>query len=198
VTKIKVIGLTGGIACGKSSVAAILRKLGISVIDADQIAHQVIAVGTQAYIEIVAEFGSHIVAADGRINRQALGKIVFNDQIARAKLESITHPVIINKIKELIRCYAAENHKLVIVETPLLFETGLENLFDDIWVVSADPGLQLERLMKLRNLNRAEAEQRLTTQLPLRDKEGKADIIIYNNREFSDLESEVIRLVERL
>ncbi len=196
---IKVIGLTGGIACGKSTVAAILHNMGIITIDADQIAHQEMEMetGTQVYTEIVREFGSQILTVEGRINRRELGKIVFTNPNAKIKLENITHPVIIDIIKTLIRRYTMENIRLVVVEIPLLVESAA-NLFDVIWVVSADPKLQLERLIKYRNLSRTEAESRLANQFMIPDKEGKTAIIIYNNKGFDDLKLEVIRLVKML
>lgn len=192
----KLIGLTGGIACGKSTVGAILRKLGVKVIDADEIAHQIYQPGTPVHSEIVMEFGPDILAADGQINRQKLGEIIFGDETARSRLEAITHPGIIQKINELIGIAKSENHSLVVVEVPLLFEAGLESKFDYIWVVSSQRELQLSRLMKRNRLSHEEAAARLAAQLPLEYKEGKADMIIYNNNELSDLEEEIKRHIE--
>lgn len=192
----KVIGLTGGIACGKSSVGDILRKLGVKVIDADEIAHQIYQPGTPVHSKIVTEFGPDILDADGRINRQKLGKIVFQNQAARLRLEAITHPVIIQEIDNLVNTARSENYPILVVEVPLLFEAGLERQFDYIWVVSARPDVQLERLMKRNRLSREEATARLAVQLSLDYKEGKADVIVYNNNDLSDLEEEIKRLLE--
>jgi dephospho-CoA kinase len=192
----KVIGLTGGIACGKSSVGDILRKLGVKVIDADEIAHQIYRPGTPSHAELVKVFGPDILDADGRINRQRLGKIAFQNQEARSRLEQITHPAIIQRIDDLINAAKIENHPLLVVEVPLLFEAGLEEHFDCIWVVSARPDIQLKRLMKRNDLTPEEAAARLSAQLPLDFKEGRADVIIYNNNELIHLEEEIKRLLE--
>lgn len=192
----KVIGLTGGIACGKSSVGTILRKLGVKVIDADEIAHRIYLPGMSGYVEIVKEFGPDIVDAEGQINRKRLGEMVFQSPEARAKLEGITHPVIIQEINDLIDAAKSENCPLLVVEVPLLFEVGLEHQFDYIWVVSAHPDVQLKRLMKRNHLTEGEAAARLSAQLPLSDKEGKADVIVYNNSELYHLEDEIKRLLE--
>lgn len=192
----KVIGLTGGIACGKSTVAAILRKLGVKLIDADEIAHRIYLPGTPSYTEIVREFGPDILDADGPINRKRLGEIVFQSQTARSKLEGITHPVIVQEINDLINAAKFENCPLLVVEVPLLFEAGLDGQFDYIWVVSAHPDIQLKRLIKRNHLTLEEAAARLSAQLPLSDKEGKADVIIYNNSEINHLEDEIKQLLE--
>lgn len=192
----KLIGLTGGIACGKSSVAAILKSLGVMVIDVDEITHQIYQPETPCYSKIIDEFGPHILETDGRINRQKLGEIIFNSTPDRLKLERITHPEIIHKMNDLIRLAGLENLELLVVEVPLLFEAGLEGQFDEIWVVSAGPDQQLERLMNRNNLTREEAVARLSAQLPLRDKEGKADVVIDNNHEFDNLVEKVKYILE--
>lgn len=192
----KVIGLTGGIACGKSSVGAILRKLGVKVIDADEIAHRIYLPGTSGFTEVIREFGSDILDTDGQINRKRLGEIVFQSPKARAKLEEITHPAIIQEVNDLIRAAKSENCPLLVVEVPLLFEAGLEEMFDYIWVVSARPDVQLKRLMQRNHLTPEQATARLSAQLPLSKKEGKADVIVYNNNELYHLEDEIKRLLE--
>lgn len=195
---IKVVGLTGGIACGKSSVADILRKFEVPIIDADEIAHQIMEPGNQAYSLIVQEFGPKILNGDGTINRQVLGDRVFGDSNARQKLELLTHPIIIRRIKELIADFALTNTKLLVVEVPLLFETGMEKFFDAIWVVSTKPDFQLKRLMQRNGLSKEQAVQRLANQLPLSYKESKADKIIFNNSEFKDLTKEVQHIIETI
>jgi dephospho-CoA kinase len=192
----KVIGLTGGIASGKSSVGAILRKLGVRVVDADQIAHRVYLPETPGYTRVVQEFGAGILDSDGHIDRKRLGEIVFQNPEARVKLEKITHPVIMNEINRLIAAAKAENCPIVVVEVPLLFEAGLEGQFDYIWVVSAHHDIQLKRLMERNRLTFEEASARLSAQLPLHVKEGKADVIVYNNRGLYHLEEEIKRLLD--
>jgi dephospho-CoA kinase len=192
----KVIGLTGGIACGKSSAGVILRKLGVKVIDADEIAHRIYLPGTSGFAKVIGEFGPDILDTNGQINRKRLGEIVFQSPEARFKLEGITHPIIIQEVNALIDAAKTENCPLLVVEVPLLFEAGLEEMFDYIWVISAHPDVQLKRLMKRNHLTPEEAAARLAAQLPLSDKEGKADVIVYNNSELYHLEDEIKRLLE--
>lgn len=192
----KVIGLTGGIASGKSSVGAILRKSGVKVIDADEIAHRVYLPGTPGHREVLREFGPDILNRAGQIDRKRLGQIVFQSPEALKKLENITHPAIIREIDKAIDAAKSENCPLLVVEVPLLFEAGLENRFDSIWVVSSHPDIQRERLMKRNQLTVEEAAARIAAQLPLSYKEGKADVVIYNNNELIHLEDEIKRLLQ--
>jgi len=192
----KVIGLTGGIASGKSSVGSILQKFGVRVIGADQVAHQIYQPGTPGYAKVMQEFGPQILDAGGKINRSRLGEIVFGSAEARLKLEAITHPLIMQKINDLIDSARLQNLKIIVVEVPLLFEASLENQFDEIWVVSSTPESQLERLISRNQLTREQAIARLSAQLPICEKEAKAHVVIRNNGNFGDLEEEVKRLLE--
>jgi dephospho-CoA kinase len=167
----KLAGLTGGIATGKSTCARFFRKLGVSVIDTDKVAHAVIKKGKPAYKKIVALFGSGILKRSGEIDRTLVADIVFRTQIFRRKLEKIVHPEIWKEVKKSVFTKKGE---FIIVEVPLLFETGWEKKFDDVVVVCCSKKVQLKRCPKRFRL-------RLNAQMPLSLKVKKADYIIDNS-----------------
>ncbi len=192
------IGLTGGIATGKSTVSKLLREQGIPVLSADELAHQAIAPGADGFHQVVSHFGARVLNPAGAIDRKVLGEIVFDDPESRRSLEQIIHPRVIAAIEVKQQVAAATGVNIFVVEVPLLFEVGLTGLFDRIWVVSMKPELQKQRLMERSQLTAAEAEQRIAAQLPLSVKEGKADLVIYNNKGFSELQREVIEALKTL
>jgi dephospho-CoA kinase len=196
VTDLKTIGLTGGIACGKSCVTKILTKHGIKVISADELARQAIEPDTTAYVEVLKEFGNNIIRKDGQIDRQKLGEIVFEDHQARKQLENIIHPVVITEIKDQIKLWEKNGLNLLVVEVPLIFEVGITDLFDQVWVVSASLEKQLQRIQTRDQLTIEDAKRRISAQLPLASKEAKADVVIYNNKGLSDLEEQVQLLIK--
>jgi len=178
----RVIGLTGGIASGKSTVSYILKSLGAIVIDADKVARKVVEPGQPAWQDIVKEFGEEVLNEDMTINREALGKLVFNDQSSLAKLNSITHPRVIEYFEQELTRLAEESPEAVVVlDVPLLFESGMHRLADEIWVVWADEAVQLERLMEREGFTCEEAWQRIRAQMPLEEKARRADRVINNS-----------------
>lgn len=178
----KIIGLTGNIASGKTEVAKIFKELGAKIIDADKIAREVVEPGEPAWQEIVEEFGRNILNSDGSINRKKLGEIIFNDDRRREQLNRITHPRIMTKIKETIDNYKKENVKLVIIEAALIVERGgLLNVIDELIVVSADTETQIERIMTRDGLHRDEALSRMKSQMPISEKTKHAAYIIDNS-----------------
>lgn len=193
-----VIGLTGGMGTGKSTVAQILQGLGLVVIDADQIGHQLLLPGTAVYEEVKRAFGPGILGPDGQIDRQALGKIVFADPAKRRRLNALTHPAIIARIKAEVQALKAEG-KDVVVEVPLLYEAGLEAKeetgFDEIWVVAASPAVQLTRVQARDGLGAAAAEQRIQAQMPLSAKIARADVVVYNDGTVMELKEKVEKLL---
>jgi dephospho-CoA kinase len=193
-----VIGLTGGIATGKSSVAKILHRQGVAVISSDELAHQAIAPGGPAYAQTTAEFGPEVLSSDGKINRRLLGEKVFKDRAARERLEEIIHPIVIKEIQKQLKRYSESGAQIVVVEAPLLFEVGLTELFDYIWVVSASYERQLQRLMKRDRLTEIEAKQRIAAQMSLAEKEKRADAVIINNNGLDSLEGQVSTLIRTL
>lgn len=175
------IGLTGGIASGKSTVAAKLAELGAPVIDADVIAREVVEAGQPALADIAACFGEDMLLADGTLDRQRLAAVIFADGQARKKLEAILHPAIRAAISQRIAAYETCGTKVVVLDIPLLFETGWQDAVDAVWVVFVEPKLQLTRLQKRNQLSLAEAEQRLAAQMPLCDKVKLADVVLDNS-----------------
>ncbi len=189
-----IIGLTGGIATGKSSVAAILKKMGIVVIDADQVAREIVEPGKPAWREIIGHFGTCILNEDQTIDRGALGKIIFQDANARKALNEITHPKIRAEIFQQLDEALLVND-LVVLEIPLLIESGSVYPVDEIWVVYTEPETQKSRLMQRNKLTAEEAENRILAQMSMEEKIKKAHRVINNSGTLKDLEEEVRRLV---
>ena len=192
------VGLTGGIATGKSTVAKVLRQKGIAVISSDELAHQAIEPGGPAYERVIAGFGSAVLSPDGKINRRLLGEMVFKDQAARKRLEGIIHPVVIKVIRQELECYSKDGVQMVVVEVPLLFEVGLEDLFDYVWVVSASYEHQLQRVLERDRLTEVEARERIAAQMSLEEKEKRADAVIKNDNALDSLEKQVSTLLRTL
>lgn len=176
----RIIGLTGGIASGKSSVARIMEKLGGVIIDADHLAREAVAPGEQAYTSILAEFGEGILNPDGSINRQALGKIVFSDPLARRRLERITHPAIALLAERKLAALRERGTRIVVYMAPLLIEAGATSRVDEVWVVYADKETQVARLMQRDGINRDEALLRLAAQMPMEEKRKLGKVVIDN------------------
>jgi len=192
-----VIGLTGGIASGKSTVSTILKSMGLALIDADIIAREVVNVGAEAYHQIVETFGIEVLLPDQTIDRKKLGSIIFNDEEKRVLLNQIVHPAVRKKmIKEKER-YLSNGEKTVILDIPLLFESKLTKLVDRTLLVYVNSEVQLERLMKRDNLSQEDALARISSQMPLHEKINLADAIIDNNGTFEELEAQIHQLLTK-
>lgn len=176
----RVFGLTGGIASGKSVVARIFRENGVPVVDADEVAREVVEKGTPGLAKIVEEFGERVLASDGTLDRKALGAIVFEDANKRALLNGILHPAIAAKSAEHF-ARLSESNPLVCYDAALIVERGLADMFRPLVVVAAPPALQRERLQARDGLTEAEAEARLASQAPVEAKIAAADIVIHND-----------------
>ncbi|MFQ5788810.1 MAG: dephospho-CoA kinase, partial [Thermodesulfobacteriota bacterium] len=195
----KIIGLTGNIASGKTEVANIFKDLGAKVIDADQIAREIVKPGEVAWLEITDEFGREILNSDGTINRQKLGEIVFNDKLKREKLNRITHPTIIATIKERIETYEEERVKVVIIEAALIVEKGgLKDLIDDLIVVTADRETQIKRIISRDGLKREEALSRIKSQMPATQKIQHATHVIDNSGTLAKTKNQVEQLWKKI
>ena len=183
-----VIGLTGNIATGKSSVSRMLKSLGACVHDADKIAHEVMRAGTNVFRGVVERFGSGVVGLGGEIDRQALGAIVFRDAEAMVELERLVHPAVVAEVlARLERCQAAVG----VVEAIKLLEAGMRSYVDAVWVVSCPREQQIDRLMRDRGLPQAEAELRVDAQPPQRAKIAQADVVLRNSSTLKDLRAQV-------
>jgi dephospho-CoA kinase len=190
----RVIGLTGGIASGKSTVAVLLEREGAAVVDADRLAREVVEPGEEALAAIVAEFGDKVLNSDGTLNRAALGEIVFANAVARRKLEAITHPAIRKRAKERLDRLEEAGTPVAFYMAPLIFEAGLAPRFDEIWVVYVSPEIQLERLMARDGLNREAALARIRSQIPMDEKRALGTVVIDNSGTRENLEAEVRRV----
>ena len=194
----KIIGITGGIATGKSTVSNMIRKMGYKVIDADIIAREVVQKGKPAYEEIVKCFGDTIIDEFGNINRKKLGNIIFIDEKKREKLNSITHPYIMEAIKQSIDDNMGE--KIIFLDIPLLIE-ALDNLkdyniyLDEIWLVYIDEESQIQRLMERDNISRREALNKIKAQMPMELKKKYATEVLDNRGSIADLEAQVKNLI---
>ena len=190
----RIIGLTGGIASGKSSVAVLLERLGAAVVDADRLAREVVEPGEPALSAIVAAFGRSVLKSDGTLNRAALGEIVFADPAARRKLEGITHPAIRLRAKERLDRLRDAGVQTAFYMAPLLFEAGTASGFEEIWVVYLDRETQLERLMARDGLSRQAALARIASQMPMEEKKLLGKVVIDNGGSREELEALVKRL----
>jgi len=176
-----IIGLTGGIASGKSTVSAILENLGAYIVDADAIARTVVMPNEPAWRDIVAHFGEDILFADGGINRVALGEKIFKDKEQRQCLENITHPYIKAQVEKRIAQAALSGVNVVVLDVPLLFEVGWQKNVDAIWVVYVREEVQVSRLIARNHLTIEQAQERIASQMSLGEKVKRADVLIDNN-----------------
>lgn len=179
--RIKIIGLTGGIATGKSTVGRFFTERGIPVIDADQLAREAVLPGAPALERIIELFGQEVVAHDGQLDRKRLGTLIFSDPGKRSQLEDILHPEIRKLADERIAQAAEAGHQRLIYMAPLLIEAGATDRVDAVWVVTARPEIQLERLMQRDGLNREQAERIIDSQMPLSEKERCGNVVIDNS-----------------
>lgn len=190
------IGLTGNIATGKSTVLAYLAERGAAVLDADKLAHRAMAPDGPAYTKVIDVFGQSIVLADGTINRQALGAIVFADPEKLVRLEAIIHPAVFDLAQQMIAQVTAP---VLVIEAIKLLESGrLLQLCDEVWVVVADEDVQLHRLMRARNMSEEEARRRMAAQSPQIEKIKRATHIINNSGDLDDLNRQLEAHWERL
>lgn len=189
----RVIGLTGGIACGKSTVAGILRELGARVVDADEVAREVLAPGSPVLARVAERFGREVLHEDGSLDRRHLAGIVFRDRQALADLNAITHPPIIEVIRRRIEEARGEGVRVLVIDAPLLLEAGMEGMVDEVWVVTCTRDQQIERLCRRTGLSPREAEARMRAQMPLEEKVRRADRVIPNQGSLAELRAEVER-----
>lgn len=188
-----ILGLTGGIASGKSTVSAYLAQNGALIIDADLIARQVVAKKSSGLKQIVAKFGGEILTASGELDRKKLGKLVFSNKELLKNLTDITGPLIRAEILREIEAAKKAQVKLVVLDIPLLFETGYQTLCDKVMVVTIPSKSQLERVMKRDNLSAAEARKRIANQLPASKRNELADVLIDNSKSVAETYQQVLK-----
>ena len=177
---VRIIGITGGIASGKSTVTEFLRQQGYQVIDADQVVHELQEPGGRLYQALLSTFGSSILQEDGRLDRPKLGAMIFGDPELLAKSSQIQNQIIREELAGR-RDLLAEKEDIFFMDLPLLFELGYETWFDQVWLVDVTEETQLCRLMARNALSQEEAEKRIAAQLSLQEKRNRADVLIDNN-----------------
>ena len=194
-----VVGLTGGIASGKSTVSGLFRDAGAVIIDADLVARQVVAPGLPAWQAIKSVFGARVVRPDGALDRPLLGDLVFKDRRLREQLEKIVHPRVRNVMdREVSRVIKVDPDKLIIKDIPLLFESGMTNGLTDIIVVYVPPEVQLKRLMERDQIGPDDARRRIDAQMSIEEKRRLATLVIDNSGDVSQTKSQVMRIFNKL
>lgn len=194
-----VIGLTGGFACGKSSVAAILKSQNIAVVDADQVAREVTAPGTTGLAQVTATFGKTVLNQKGELDRQAMRELAFSAPEKRKQLESILHPLIAKASQKAFDREFKQGQKLVVYEASLLFEAARDNEMAGVLLISASPEVQLKRALKRTpSLSKETAEKIIAAQMPLSEKKKRARWTIENNGSEAELKTKVLAWLESL
>lgn len=187
----RVIGLTGGIASGKTTVSNLFKISGVPVIDADLVARQVVEKGTVGLTALVNRFGEDILNTDGTLNRTELAKRMFREEAIRSEVNDILQPLILQEITSRIKAYKDQGKKLIVLDIPLLFEMHYENLCDDIIVVAVSVETQIARMEKRNGYTRQEALERIQSQMPLEEKVKRATIVWSNEGTLQALEQKV-------
>ncbi|MEN0063282.1 MAG: dephospho-CoA kinase [Myxococcota bacterium] len=192
------VGLTGGIGTGKSTVARILDELGASVIDADQVAREVVAPGSEGLRQIVEAFGQEVLTANGTLNRAAMRQRIVRDSNAKATLEAITHPLIATHILKWIEAEREKGTPVAVVEAALMVETGSYRRYPHVWVVSANEETQVARVMSRDGVSESDARAIVNSQWPMAKKEAVATCIIRNDGDLNSLRKAVETCFENL
>lgn len=194
----KLVGLTGGIASGKSTVSEILARQGAAIINADVLAREVVEPGRQAWTEIVNTFGTAVLQPDRALDRQKLRALIFDDPDARKKLESIIHPQVRALAEQRIREHAAAGYAVIVYEVPLLFEGNLQEWLRPVILVACEVDTQRKRLQSRDNLSAVQAQKHIEAQMSLEEKRRLADYVIENNGSLEDLERQVQAVLEKI
>lgn len=192
------IALTGGIATGKSHVRRQFEALGVPTIDADTLARETVAPGTQGFAAVVRAFGSDILDTSGAIDRKKLGAIVFSDEEARRRLEALVHPGVRQATERWFASPDVQRHPIAIADIPLLYEVGRERDFDRVIVVASEPEAQIRRIMERDGITESEARQRIAAQLPITEKSRRADYVIRTDGSFEETNRQVKEVLKEL
>jgi dephospho-CoA kinase len=194
----KVIGLTGGIGSGKSTVSQILAELGVVVLDADKVGHQAYQPGTETWKDVVAAFGQEVVAADGSIDRKKLGAIVFGDPKALERLNRIVHPRMYDMMAEQIEEYRQQGVEVVVLEAAILLEANWTPLVDEVWVTVASEPTVVRRVKERTGLPEEQIRSRIRSQLSNEERKKQASVVIRNDGSLDELRAKVVELWEGL
>lgn len=193
----QIIGITGGIASGKSSVSQYLKELGFTVVDADVASRAVVEPGEEAYLQVVKAFGEDLLLSDGNIDRAKLGSIIFHDQEKRLLLNSIVHPAVRNWMRVETEKALATGAETVFMDIPLLFESKLTFMVEKTLLIYVDESVQLERLMNRNALTKSDALARIRSQMPLKDKKALADAVVDNNGDIEETKKQVDEVLKK-
>ncbi len=194
----KVIGLTGGIGSGKSTVSQFLAELGAVILNADEVGHEAFKPDTELWRQVVAAFGRQIVTPDGNIDRKKLGDMVFGNAESLSRLNQIMHPRMYDMVKAQLEEYRQQGTRVVVLEAPLLLEAGWNSLVDEVWVTAASGAAVLKRLEERSGMSQAESLTRIRSQLPSAERVSHADVVISTECDLDELKSEVTELWQRL
>lgn len=198
-TPLYIVGLTGGIGCGKSTVGAMLAEFGAVVIDTDRVAREVVAPGSETLREIVQFFGDGVLQPDGSLDRKKLGALVFADEAKRKMLNQITHPAIKRAVqKKLAQIEQGDPEAVVVIEAPLLIEASMTEMVDEVWLVTVDPETQVRRVMERDGLSRETAMQRIRSQLPSAVQAAYCDVVISTGQSLNEVRREIEKQWRRL
>ena len=190
----KIIGLTGGIGSGKSTVSQFLAELGAVILDADKVGHEALRSRSEVWRQVVNAFGKQIATSKGDIDRKKLGKIVFNNSEARAKLNRIMHPAMYDMVKARLEKYRGQGVGVLVLEAPLLLEAGWTSLVDEVWVAVAPEAIVLKRLTERTGLSEPESMARIHSQLTSEERIKHADVIIDTDCDLDELKAKVKEL----
>lgn len=189
-----IIGLTGGISCGKSAVAFELKKnCGAITFDVDEETRKLLQPGEEFFNDYVKHFGEQIIYENGQIDKKIVREIIFHDEDERQWINSVTHPILLNRTRQFLVDCQERGENLVVLEIPLLFEAGWEDLFDEIWAVYLPRELQLQRLILRDKITPAQAVARINAQMPVKEICSRADVVVKNHNSFSDLQKQILK-----
>ncbi len=194
----QIIGLTGGIASGKSTIASFFKDEGIPVIETDQIAKTILQPGSDAFNEVVKHFGEEILLSEGIINRKALGERIFKDEHERDILNQIVHPEVRIITQSKADVLKKEGHAIIVIDVPLLFEAGFDQDVDQTLVISVPKDIQIERLMARDGIEKAYALKKINAQMPLKEKRKRADFVIDNRGSILDTKNQFNEVLKAL
>ena len=197
-SKTYVVGLTGGIGCGKSEAAKYLCTLGARHIDADAISRSLTADGGEALPEVRRVFGDEVFNPDGSLNRRALGDVIFGNPAAKRALEGIIHPLVQRRAMDAIEAANADGVKVTVLDVPLLFETGMDVLCDECWAMSASPEVQMERVCARDSLSDDQAKARIASQMTMEERNACARRVINSDRPIEKTRAELASLYQQL